>query len=205
MIRSRAPPKRETRRGRRASTLASSSPIAARFAAASSTARREASGTNTNGTPQLIACTGLPARRADTGTDKAAAARSGSRTGSLNTGGLCVIHANDRSPPFHVSDTGVGPTPRPNTTPPRSGPSTPVRASAKVVPIVGCPAIGSSSPGVKILTRMSVSVRSGGSTKVVSEKFISFAIARMVSVDRPRPSRKTASWLPPKRWSVKTS
>jgi len=31
------------------------------------------------------------------------------------------------------------------------------------------------------------------------EKFISFAIACIVSALRPRPSRKTASWLPPNR------
>ena len=34
---------------------------------------------------------------------------------------------------------------------------------------------------------------------VVSEKFISLAIACIVSAASPRPSRKTASWLPPKR------
>ena len=34
---------------------------------------------------------------------------------------------------------------------------------------------------------------------VVSEKFISLATACIVSVGSPRPSRKTASWFPPKR------
>ena len=57
------------------------------------------------------------------------------------------------------------------------------------MPIVGCPAIGSSSPGVKIRMRTSVPGRSGGSTNVVSEKFISLAIACIVSADSPRPSR----------------
>jgi hypothetical protein len=75
----------------------------------------------------------------------------------------------------------------------------PLRASAKVLPIVGCPAIGSSAPGVKIRMRMSVSDRSAGSTKVVSEKFISFATACIVSAERPRASSTTASWLPPNR------
>ena len=75
----------------------------------------------------------------------------------------------------------------------RPGSTTPVRASAKVLPIVGWPAIGSSWPGVKIRMRTSVPALSGGSTNVVSEKFISFAIACIVSVDRPRPSRNTAS------------
>ena len=58
---------------------------------------------------------------------------------------------------------------------------TPVRASANVLPIVGWPAIGSSSPGVKIRIRTSVPAVSGGSTNVVSEKFISLAIACIVS------------------------
>ena len=79
------------------------------------------------------------------------------------------------------------------------GATIPARASANAVPIVGCPAIGSSSAGVKIRTRASVSGRSGGSTNVVSEKFISFAIACIVALESPRPSSTTASWLPPNR------
>ncbi len=62
-----------------------------------------------------------------------------------------------------------------------------------MVPIVGWPAIGNSSPGVKIRIRTSVSDRSAGSTNVVSEKFISFAIDCMVAEDNPRPSGNTAS------------
>jgi hypothetical protein len=93
----------------------------------------------------------------------------------------------------HVSATGTGPTPRPNTKRLRPGSITPVRASANVLPIVGWPAIGSSSPGVKIRIRTSVSVRSGGSTNVVSEKFISLAIACIVAVESPRASSTTAS------------
>ena len=57
---------------------------------------------------------------------------------------------------------------------------TPLRASANVLPMVGWPAIGSSAPGVKMRIRTSVSGRSGGSTNVVSEKFISLAIACIV-------------------------
>src|SRR5450759_3633303 len=71
--------------------------------------------------------------------------------------------------------------------------------------MVGWPAIGNSSAGVKIRMRASVPFRSGGRIKVDSEKFISFAIACIVSAVRPRASRKTASWLPPNRRSVKTS
>ena len=61
-----------------------------------------------------------------------------------------------------------------------------------MVLIVRGPAIGISA-GVKIRTRTSVPGVSGGSTNVVSEKFISFAIACIVSGVSPRPSRKTAS------------
>ena len=92
-----------------------------------------------------------------------------------------------------MSVTGTGPMPRPKTNRSRPGSMTPVRASANVLPIVGWPAIGSSSPGVKMRIRTSVPGSSGGSTNVVSEKFISFAIACMVPLDSPRPSSKTAS------------
>ena len=44
-----------------------------------------------------------------------------------------------------------------------------------------------------------------GSTKTVSERFISRAIACIVASSRSRPSVKTASWLPVKGSSVKTS
>ena len=110
----------------------------------------------------------------------------------------CVIHANGRSSPFHERLTGTGPMPSPNTH--RSIPwRTPARARANVAPIVGCPAAGSSLPGVKIRILTSVPVTSGGKMNVDSEKFISLAIACIVSVGSPRPSRNTASWLPPNR------
>jgi energy-coupling factor transporter ATP-binding protein EcfA2 len=105
----------------------------------------------------------------------------------------------------HVIATGTGPMPQPKVNRCRPGSIAPLRASANVVPIVGWPAVGSSSPGVKMRRRASVPGCSAGSTNVVSEKFISFAIACIVSVGSPRPSRKTASWLPPNKWSVKTS
>ena len=46
-----------------------------------------------------------------------------------------------------------------------------------MLPIVGCPAIGSSVPGVKMRMRMSVPAASAGRMKVHSEKFISLVIA----------------------------
>src|ERR1019366_7255213 len=99
--------------------------------------RRVVSGMNTNGTPQEIACTGRPETRADAGDDTAAAASAASAMGSPNTGSDCVIQAKLRLSPFQVSDTGVGPTPRPKTMASRVRSMTPVRASANVVPIVG--------------------------------------------------------------------
>ena len=53
---------------------------------------------------------------------------------------------------------------------------TPSSASAKVLPIVGCPAIGSSVPGVKMRMRTSVPAASAGRMNVLSEKFISLVI-----------------------------
>ena len=156
------------------------------------------SGTKRNGTPLDTTCTGSPVP-ATAASDRptAAAAPAGFAIGSENVGLGCVIHAKDKSLSFHVSDTGTGPIPRPNTKRWQPGSMTPARASANALPMVGCPAMGSSSAGVKIRIRTSVSVRSGGSTKVVSENAISFAIACMVTDDNPRPSRTTASWLPP--------
>ena len=73
--------------------------------------------------------------------------RTDPRLAGRTSGAICVIHAKHSSPSRHASDTGVGPMPRPKISRSRSGPTTPARASAKVVPIVGCPAIGSSSAG----------------------------------------------------------
>ena len=71
-------------------------------------------------------------------------------------------------------------------------------------PRTGCPAKGSSTSGVKIRIR-ACPPDSGGSTKTVSEKFISRASFNIVSSSTPRPSVKTASWFPVKASSVKTS
>ena len=108
-------------------------------------------------------------------------------------GRCCVIQTKLSASPFHSSDTGVGPIPSSSVSESTGGATIPARASAYVVPMVGCPAIGSSSAGVKIRTRASVSGRSGGRTNVVSEKFISFAIACIVALESPRPSSTTAS------------
>ena len=159
-------------------------------------------GTKRNGTPHETTCTGVPVPATAVGdSESASAAAALSASAAPKVGVICIIHTNVSSSPFHVSETGTGPTPRPKTNRSRPGAMTPLRASANVLPIVGWPAAGSSFAGVKMRIRTSVPLAgcSGGSTNVVSEKFISFAIACIVSVERPRPSRNTASWLPPKR------
>ena len=77
--------------------------------------------------------------------------------------------------------------------------------STNAVPSVGWPANGSSTAGVKILMRTSASSFEGGRTNTVSERFVSFASACIVSSSRSRASVKTASWLPARGTSVKTS
>ena len=116
----------------------------------------------------------------------------------------CVIHANASALPLHSRETGVGPTPSSNTTFSRPGAIAPVSASANVLPIVGCPAIGSSSPGVKMRIRTSPPP-SGGKMNVDSEKFISWAMRCICAVSSRAGSGNTASWLPSKGRSVKTS
>jgi hypothetical protein len=77
-------------------------------------------------------------------------------------------------------------------------------ASANVLPIVGCPAIGSSLPGVKIRILMSP-VPCFGKMNVDSEKFISLAMRCIIEASMSPGSGKTASWLPSKGRLVKTS
>src|SRR5439155_5536670 len=83
--------------------------------------------------------------------------------------------------------------------------TSPSLASTQAVPIVGWPANGISECGVKMRTRAAWAGFSGGSTNVVSEKFISRAIRCMSRTDRSLPSRTTANWLPASGFSVKTS
>jgi hypothetical protein len=80
----------------------------------------------------------------------------------------------------------------------------PLERRANVEPLVGCPAIGSSSPGVKIRMRTSPEP-SRGKMNVLSEKFISRAIVCIKSVVRPSGSGNTASWLPSNGVDVNTS
>ena len=84
------------------------------------------------------------------------------------------------APSFQLNATGVGPTFKPNVQRSRPGAITPSCASAKVVPTVGCPAIGISRAGVKMRMRMSVPAISAGSRNVLSAKFISL-VRRCIS------------------------
>ena len=103
--------------------------------------------------------------------------------------------------------TGTGPTISSNTmrvSSPVSG-NSPRAASTCAVPTVGCPANGSSPPGVKIRTFRVLSGSSAGRTNVVSEKLNSRAMAAISPVERPRASCTTPSWFPPNARVVKTS
>src|ERR1700687_3107433 len=120
------------------STARMNASYAGASSAALSTARLVASGTSRNGTPHDTVCTGNPvAVTAAPDRRNAAAAPDGSGIGEPKAGVGCVIHTKLNSPSRHVSETGVGPTPRPSTRQLWPGPTTPARASANVVPTVG--------------------------------------------------------------------
>ena len=72
-------------------------------------------------------------------------------------------------------------------------------ASTHAVPMVGWPANGTSRAGVKIRTRAAQSGRVGGSRNVVSEQFISRAMACISASERPAASNTTASGFPRRR------
>jgi hypothetical protein len=87
-------------------------------------------------------------------------------------------------------------------TPSRSRPNP---ANTQPVPTLGWPANGISLVRLKIRTRAVFAAFSGGTTKVVSLRLNSAARDCISPSDRPPASGKTASGLPPKRRSVKTS
>ncbi len=153
-----------------------------------STAFREVSGTKRNVTPQEIGCAGK--RRNDVRRVQSERAGKHARVAGLAEGRQRaasstrsrVVRSSIRAKP--ASDRRRART-RSRPVPPRSSPSS---ASANVDPIVGCPAIGSSSAGVKMRIRTSP-VPSAGKTKVDSEKFISAAIRCI------KRGRDVARWL----------
>ena len=84
-------------------------------------------------------------------------------------------------------------------------PARPCPASTQPVPTLGWPANGISALRLKMRTRAVFAGSAGGRTKVVSLRLNSAASDCMSPSVMPRASGNTASGLPPKRRSVKTS
>src|SRR5471030_1387736 len=78
-------------------------------------------------------------------------------------------------------------------------------ASTQPVPTLGWPANGISVLRLKMRTRALFALSAGGRTNVVSLRLNSAARDCISPSLRPIASGKTASGLPPKRWSVNTS
>src|SRR5436190_2910627 len=112
----------------------------------------------------------------------------------------CSIQPKTMRAPSRSSVTGI----TPDSVSSRISPSCSGAASTKAEPRIGWPANGSSFEGVKMRIR-AWPPSSGGSTKTVSEKFISRARFCIVSSSTSRPSVNTASWFPVSAVSVKTS
>ena len=123
---------------------------------------------------------------------------------AINCGSTCVISPNEGCPCRSSKRTGTTPTFNSSRT--SEAPLDP--RSTNAVPSVGWPANGSSSATVKMRTRIPRSRSFGalaGTTKVVSERLVSRAIACICSVVNSRPSRHTAKALPVSGQSVNTS
>ena len=160
-------------------------PSAAKSGASAATSSGEPSSTKRCDGPRSYSSTGSP----EPGTPSAAKSSSVRSKTGFHFGSGCSIQPKTISAPSRWSSTGTTPAPVSiRSTIFCSGPP-----STNAVPSVGCPANGSSVPGVKIRIRTSASSACGGSTKTVSEKFISFASACIVSGSRSRASVKTAS------------
>ena len=170
---------------------------------AESTAPASRSATKRNGAPVLATCAGTSCTIADSSTPIADATSLCGNTGPKVSGG-CVIQ-NKTRPCSLTLRTLTGPTFSSRVKSVASPETMPSSARTQAVPMVGWPANGSSAAGVKMRTFAACLESSGGSTKVVSEKFISCAIRCMVLAERSLPSRTTASWLPARGLSVKTS
>ena len=173
------------------------------------TAPRSRSGMNRNGRPHDTACGPFGASSTSASSSDSMAARSArAGAGGPNSGGRGARSRAETGRPSRArTETSTGPTPSSRTmgvVSPSSAIS-PMAARTCAVPIVGCPANGSSALGVKMRMRRVCCDDSGGRTKTVSEKLNSRAALCIWTVVRFRPSERTASWLPPKMRSVKTS
>ena len=152
--------------------------------------------------PSRSACRCRRARPAPSSARRPSAASSSpSAANGCHVGTGCSIQPKLIRAPSRSSSTGTIPAPvSSRSTIACSGPP-----STKAAPSVGCPAKGSSAAGVKMRMRTSAPSACGGSTKTVSDRFVSRASRCIVSESRSRASVKTASWLPASAVSVKTS
>ena len=148
---------------------------------------------------------GCPASRSDASSPSARANPSRLPSSGPNFTSPCRIQRNDglAGSPSSVTSTGPIPSSRLNRVVP-SG-SNPSVASTHDVPMVGCPANGTSRAGVKMRTRAAQSPRVGFRRKVVSEQFISRAIFCITPPSGPSAPSTTASGFPPNTVSVNTS
>ena len=164
---------------------------------ARSTASRVATGTIRKGSPHDVTrgacvCSG---NRSESCRPSISQISAGSSGGSSI--GICATEscAHSGTPSRRRTVTGTGPTFSPSTICTSSPPvvTSPEKTSAIAVPTVGCPANGTSPPGVKMRTRRVITASSAGRTNVVSEKLNSRVTCSISSLVRPLASRITAS------------
>lgn len=170
-------------------------------------ASRERTGTMTNGTPHEAVPGAHSPSSSSASSSPITRAKSAEDGGGGPNSGACaaVSCAKVGRPGSRVMRTATGPTVSSRTMCWTSSGTAPVSASSTAVPTVGCPANGSSTAGVKMRSfRVPASVWAG-STKTVSDRFNSAAMRCICPVERPWPSGKTASGLPPNTRSVNTS
>ncbi len=146
-------------------------------------------------------------RRSAGASDSIAAIASGAGAGRTSGATGAVSWAKLGRPPAARIVTGTGPAGTSKVIGVVSPASSiaPVAARITAVPTVGWPANGISCAGVKIRSRRVCAGSSGGSTNTVSDRLNSRATRCICAPSRPRASGSTASGLPPKMRSVKTS
>src|SRR5215475_1277948 len=172
---------------------------------ARSTVARSRSGTNMKREPVEPVWMGAPGMRSASVRPSAAAISARLAISGPNSGGPCRIQMKDGCLGSPSRVTGTGPMPSSKMNDDGEPGTRPCTAMTHAVPTVGWPANWSSRRGVKMRTRAAQSGRVGGRMKVVSERFISMAMACISPSARPRPSSTTARGLPPNTRSVKTS
>ncbi len=138
---------------------------------------------------------------------RALASGSTFRSFAPRTGAPCVMMTFFTCPPSQISSSGRTPISSSwyTTDEPSGFGTSPSRAATNAVPIDGCPAKGISPPGVKMRLRYWAAGFVEGKMNVVSERFISRAIAAISAGRRPVARGNTASGFPVRGVSVKTS